>query len=147
MTVIDFESEKQKRKENCRLRTEKEANVLQAGNVFAKAFEELNGGKPFRDFTWIRLGNLYAVASICYYKLDFSPISDTQFDALCLHLLANLDVALANRAGGLGEKKFLKAELLEAGTGFIMSNFDHYLHDAAGAVKAILTRQRQDLCE
>jgi hypothetical protein len=145
MTVIDFATEKERRRENARRKTEKEANVLQAGAVFVKAFEELNGGKSFSDFTWIRLGNLYAVASICYYKLDFSPIGDTQFDSLCLYLLANLEEALASRAGGLGEKKFLKAELLEAGTGFILSNFDHYLHDVAWAVEAIMARQRRDL--
>ena len=139
--VIDFEAEKRKREALQNLRREKEAQFTHAATVFVTSFNEINGGKSFDGFSWIRLANLYAIASICYYKQDFSPMSDATFDALCLHLLDNLDEALADRAGGLGEEKFLKADMLAAGSGFDTSLFDNFLIDAAHFVESIMVRQ------
>lgn len=140
-TVIDFEAEKKKREENARLRREKESQLMKAAEIFADSFEAVNGGKPFEEFSWIRLGNLYAVASICYYKHDYSPMADEVFDALCLYLLQNLETALENRAGGLGTKKFLREEMLSAGSGYDMSLFDNYLLDLSMYVEMVMRRR------
>jgi hypothetical protein len=143
MTVYDFDAEKKKREEDQKRRRKREAELLETAEIFVDVFEEMNGGSPFEKFSWIRLGTLYALASICYYKYDFAPISDALFDSLCLYLLDNLEEALENRAGGLGNQKFLDAEMLAAGSGYDVERFPNYLIDVGYYVELLMQR-RQD---
>ena len=108
---------------------------------FVEDFNRLNAGGEIANVHWIRLGNLYAVASICYYDLNSSIMSDELYDSICLYLLENLDEALKERAGGLGKEKFLEEEMLSAGSGFDTFKFPDFLHDVAHFVDIIMMRE------
>ena len=65
-----------------------------AAGRFIDCYDELNAGKEFSEFSWAKLGNLYAVASVCYYELDRSVVDNALYDSLCLYLLETLKEAL-----------------------------------------------------
>lgn len=45
----------------------------------------------FQDYNFIRLTNIYLLASYCYYELDVPIMSDGVFDALCGYLADHFD--------------------------------------------------------
>ena len=91
----------------------------EAHRVWARDFKDLERYGPPHKFSPRRLTGLYAVASICYYGNDHSPISDQMFDKLCRWLLDNhkkcegegadmLDVGLLSCSSGVDVKKFVR---------------------------------------
>ena len=115
-----------------------EKKWMEAGELYADDFRDLERGKLLSEFNLIRLSNLYAVACICYYSLDFSPMSDALFDGLCLYLYEHYDEAIqAGVWSGVLEK-----EMLACGSGYHWRDFRLPLHNIAYCVWQILLREK-----
>lgn len=82
---------------------------------------------------------IYAVASICYYRYAYSPVSDERFDELCRYLLEDLEAVRRSGADKLDE------DLLRAGSGYDLSTFVEPYHRIALAVASEARRSRGGL--
>jgi len=105
---------------------------------YDKDYKKLDADEPFASFSFIRLTNLYAVACVCYYEYDFSPVEDHIFDGLCHYLLEFYDEAMsAGVWGGVLEK-----EMLKAGSGYHCKGFRLAIHNIAHYVRQITARRK-----
>lgn len=104
---------------------------------YVKDFNVLAAGEPCASFNLIRLSNLYAVASICYYGWDFSPLPDDRFDDLCRFLYDFYEQAI--EAGVWGGT--LERDMLQAGSGYHWSTFRTPLHNIAYFVRIIMQKE------
>lgn len=70
------------------------------------------------------VAEVYAVASILYYKHAVSPIADSQYDGLCAHLRNHYETVSRNF-------EWLDLHLLRSGSGYVTEMFPTVYHEWA----------------
>jgi hypothetical protein len=110
----------------------------EVAGLYDQNYKKLDEGEPCALLNLVRLSNLYAVACVCYYEHDFSPMEDHTFDDLCRFLLEFYDQAIEEGVwSGVLDK-----EMLAAGSGYHQKNFRLPIKNIAYCVTQVGRRRR-----